>query len=343
MRLIGRDDSMKPKKLCALGTAMALAAPAFAQYQAPPPAYQQPPVYQPPQAPVYQPPQPPAYQPPPAYQQPAPPAYQQPPPNYQQPPPNYQQPPPAYQQQPPPYQQPPPPGNQPAYPPPAYPPPPPAYQPYQAPSSHSAAQASQQGIRYHPWRVQIEGGYTITQGATVKTLLNDGGSAGLGITWFPTAEIPLGFRVDGSWTSHPQTLNALAQASQSTGLNIADGYTDIYGGDVDAEIDLRLGTRSREYFFGGIGWYRERTTLKSVTYQQGNICWFFCYPGYVPVYQTASQTTSGWLPSWNAGIGFEFPLADPATFFIDGRFLRIKQPNGGGYWDFIPIRVGIRF
>lgn len=313
------------KILCALGT-LVLAAPALAQqpypppYQPPPPGYQQPPAYQ---------------QPPPAYQQ-QPPAYQQPPP-YQQPP-AYQQQPPAYQQ-PPPYQQQPPYQQAPAYPP---PPPPPPNQPYRSsPAAHTAAQ-SQQGIKYHPWRVQIEGGYTITQGASVKTLLNDGGSGGLGLTWFPTAALPLGFRVDASYTSHSQTLHALDLASQSTGQNIADGYTDLYGGDIDAEFDLHVGQHSREYFFGGIGWYKERTTLKSVTYQQGNICFFFCYPGYYPVYANAQTTTTDWLKAWNAGIGFEFPLGDPATFFVDARFLRIKQPDGS-YWDFIPIRVGIRF
>jgi hypothetical protein len=331
---------MNAKKLCALGSALALSGTAAAQYQAPPypppqaPVYQQP-AYQAPQAPAYQQPQAPAYQQPqaPAYQQPQAPAYQQPQaPAYQQPQaPVYQQP-----------QAPPPAYPPPAYPPPAYPPPPPPYQPYPSGSAAQASAQAQQGIRYHPWRIQIEGGYSITQGSTVKTLLNDGGSGGLGITWFPTAAIPLGFRVDGSYTSHPQTLHALDLASQSSGQNIADGYTDIYGGDLDAEIDLHLGARSREYFFGGLGWYRERTTLKSVTYQQGTICWLFCYQGYYPVYSNAQSSTTGWLNSWNAGIGFEFPLGDPATFFIDGRFLRIKQPQGG-YWDFIPIRVGIRF
>jgi hypothetical protein len=220
---------------------------------------------------------------------------------------------------------------------------PPLQSPQASTPSATASTHSQQGIRYHPWRVQIEGGYSITQGSTVKTQLNDGGFGGLGITWFPTAAIPLGFRVDGSYTSHSQTLHALDLASQATGMNIADGYTDIYGGDVDAEFDLHLGQHSREYFFGGIGWYRERTILKSVTYQQGTICWFFCYQGYYPVYSAAQTSTTPWLKSWNAGIGFEFPLGDPATFFIDGRFLRIKQPQGAGYWDFIPIRVGIRF
>jgi hypothetical protein len=332
---------MNAKKLCAFGAALALTGTAAAQYQAPPYPPPQAPVYQQPQAPVYQQPQAPVYQQPqaPAYQQPQAPAYQQPQaPAYQQP-----QAPPYQQPQAPPYQQPqaPPPGYAPppayAAPPPAYPPPPPPYQPYS--SNPAAPPQAQQGIRYHPWRIQIEGGYSITQGSTVKTLLNDGGSGGLGITWFPTAAIPLGFRVDGSYTSHPQTLNALAQA----GPNIADGYTDIYGGDVDAEIDLHLGLHSREYFFGGLGWYRERTTLKSVSYQPGQICWFFgCQSGYYPVYSNAQTSTTAWLNSWNAGIGFEFPLGDPATFFIDGRFLRIKQPQGG-YWDFIPIRVGIRF
>jgi hypothetical protein len=47
------------------------------------------------------------------------------------------------------------------------------------------------------------------------------------------------------------------------------------------------------------------------------------------------------MKSWNAGIGFEFALSDPATFFIDARFLRIKQ--GSTYMDFVPIRVGLRF
>ena len=303
-----------------------LVAPALAQQPYPPP---------------YQAPPPPQYQPPVQYQPPAPPP--QAPPQYQQAPPQYQQAPPQYQQAPPQYQQAPP--QYPQAPPYAVPPPPPPYQPYQSPSgsASTAHTQSQQGITYHPFRMWLGGGYSITQGSTVKDLLNDGGMGGLGIAWFPTASIPFGIRIDGSYTSHSQTLNGLNQASQSTGQNIGDGYTDIYGGDVDAEIDLPLGTRSREYFFGGVGWYRERTTLKSVTYQQGTICWFYCYPGYYPVYSTAQVSTTGWLPSWNAGIGFEFPLGGSASFFLDGRFLRIKQPNNGGYWDFIPIRAGIRF
>src|SRR5215469_16127428 len=84
----GRDETMNSKRLCALGTALVLVAPALAQqpYQAPP--YQAPPQYQ---------------QAPPQYQQ-APPQYQQAPPQYQQAPPQYQQAPPQYQQAPPQYQ-----------------------------------------------------------------------------------------------------------------------------------------------------------------------------------------------------------------------------------------------
>ena len=67
-----------------------------------------------------------------------------------------------------------------------------------------------------------------------------------------------------------------------------------------------------------------------------------CAPVTYSASAEAQTSTTAWLNSWNAGIGFEWPLGDPATFFVDGRFLRIKQPDGS-YWDFIPIRVGIRF
>jgi len=188
--------------------------------------------------------------------------------------------------------------------------------------------------------MQLTGGYTITQTGVYQSL-HDGGSAGLGFTWFPSPELPLGFRVDGSYSSFSHTLQALAQESTNTGMNISEGYTDIYGGDVDLELDLPMGTRAKEYFFGGIGWYKERTTLKTVTYQSGTVCYFYCFPAYFPNESTASRTTSDWMKSWNAGIGFEFALSDPATFFIDARFLRIKQ--GSTYMDFVPIRVGLRF
>jgi opacity protein-like surface antigen len=193
--------------------------------------------------------------------------------------------------------------------------------------------------------MQLEGGYTITEGA-VKDSLHDGGNVGLGFTWFPSSALPLGLRVDANYSNFNQSLASLADASTITGTNVVSGYTEQYGGDVDAELDLRMGPKVKEYFFGGFGWYREHTVFKSASYEQGLICYFGCVPGYVPVYYTSSTSTGPWQKSWNAGIGFEFALTDPATFFVEARYLRITEGqtgSGSNATAFVPIRVGLRF
>jgi len=292
---------------------------------------QEPPYYQPP--PNYQQPPPNYQQPPPNYQQP-PPNYQQPPPNYQQPPPNYQQPPPNYQQPPPNYQQPPPNYQQP---PPNYqaPPPPPPPPHYQQPQTKATQQKNT--LQYHPFKFQIEGGYTFTEGS-LKDTLKDGGNVGAGITWMPFSSLPIGLRVDGSYS----TFNLTNQALAAAGSNITYGHQNVYGGDADAEIDLPMTPHAREYFFGGFGWYRTQTVLKQTQYEQGLVCgFFFCVPGEVPVVTTVQKTTSDWVKSWNAGIGFEFALSDPVTLFIDARYVAFEPYSSKT--QFIPIRIGLRF
>jgi opacity protein-like surface antigen len=338
---MSQGDNMARKTFCwALAALVSVAcAPLLAQqpYYPPPPGYQAPP-------PSYQQAPPPNYQqaPPPNYQQQPPPNYQQePPPNYQQEPPqNYQQqPPPNYQQAPPNYQQPPP----------AYPPPP-AYQqaPQQPqpntqaaappPAAHSYYTSKPQGFQYHPWRVQIEGGYTITSGDTKQSWQN-GGNVGVGLTWFPIKELPFGFRVDGSYSVFDATPANLAAA----GKNIGYGKMDMYGGDANAELDLQMGPKVREYLFGGFGWYRQRTTYDTVQYQYGLICdpFYGCLPGYFPVTTNTTRKTSDWISSWNAGVGFEFALQDPLSFFVEARYQRLQPQSSNNV--FIPIRVGLRF
>jgi hypothetical protein len=312
---------------------LAVAAPVLAQ-QAPPPGYYPPPQYQ---------------QPPPQYQQP-PPQYQQPPPQYQQPPPQYQQPPPQYQQPPPQYQQPPPQYPPPAAPPGYYQPPPPQYQQpppaYSPPPPTSPAQAAyappQNTFHYHALRMELAGGYTLTEG-TLKDTLNDGGNVGLGLIWMPSSSLPVGLRLEGSYSDFSHTLNALAQESAATGNNLSSGYTALYGGNVDGEIDLPMTPRAHEYFFGGVGWYRQQINLKAVSYEQGLTCYYYCVPVTFPVYSTVERNTTPWQKSWNAGIGFEFAMADPGSFFIEARYMRITQNQGNAQTVFVPLRVGIRF
>jgi opacity protein-like surface antigen len=190
------------------------------------------------------------------------------------------------------------------------------------------------GFQYHPLRAQIEGGYTVPAGSEGVSL--DGGwNTGLGLTWFPSSVVPLGLRLDGSYSRFNETSHSVGEASQSLNTPVSFGHQNIYGGDLDAEFDLPIGSSIREYFFGGFGQYREQTTFKQVS--SPRYCFYFC-GAYV---FNVEQNTSRWLNSWNAGVGFEFAMADPASFFIEARYQHIGSADSR--MEFVPIRVGIRF
>jgi opacity protein-like surface antigen len=196
-------------------------------------------------------------------------------------------------------------------------------------------------IRYHPLMVDIAGGYTITTGDTSKTL-QDGGSGSLALTWFPTAKLPLGIRFEGSYSRFNETLYSRELASMATGANVGYGHSNLYGGNIDARLDLahRPG-RFQMYLFGGFGRYRQQTVFKEVTTEFGLICYYYCFPGYAPVESTVSQTTSDWVKSWNAGFGMEWALSEPVRFFIEGRYLRLAPYDQKN--TFIPVQIGLRF
>ena len=211
-------------------------------------------------------------------------------------------------------------------------------------TSHFRLQESEPttGFQYRPLATQIEGGYTVTQDAARKTLRN-GWNGGFGFTLTPIAELPLAFRVDGSYSRFDETNRSLQLAAQQTGTNgvFIFGQGNIYGGDTDAQINLKMGPTVREYFFGGIGWYREQTIIKQVSFEPGVGCFYSCFPAYIPVASTVEQSTTGWLHSWNAGMGFEFALEPPGSFFIEARYLRLRPANNR--IAFVPIRFGLRF
>jgi opacity protein-like surface antigen len=192
-------------------------------------------------------------------------------------------------------------------------------------------------VRYRPLAVHIDAGYTVATGNTGRNL--DGGSnVGFGLTYFPTSVLPIGLRVDGSYSSF-RAKDALLDLN---GSNFRSGHENIYGGDVDLQLDLaHQSSRSKLYVFGGAGWYREQTHLRQFSYEQGTICGFyFCEPGVVGV-STVDRTTSPWRSSWNAGLGWEIAYADGASFFVEARYLQIAPRDSK--MQFVPIRVGLRF
>jgi hypothetical protein len=192
-------------------------------------------------------------------------------------------------------------------------------------------------IHYRPLSMRIDGGYTVAAGTTDR-YLDDGSNVGLGFTWFPTSALPVGIRVDGSY-SRFRAKDAL--------LDLAGGFTsgheNIYGGDADLQLDLaHRSSRSKLYLFGGAGWYREQAYYRQVSLESGIVCGYFrCRPGLVPALTAVDRSTSDWHSAWNAGLGWEAALADGASFFVEARYLRIVPRDSA--MQFIPIRAGLRF
>jgi Outer membrane protein beta-barrel domain len=205
--------------------------------------------------------------------------------------------------------------------------------------------ASGPQLNYHPFEMQIDGGYTFTSGPTDQ-LLDGGANAGLGFTWFPSSTLPLGVRVDGSYSWFGAKSALLTQAG-----NFSSGNGHIYGGDVDMQLDLaHRSPRQKLYLLGGVGRYREQLELQQVALAPGFICdWYYCWPGYVPVVTGQRNTTSAWQKSWNAGIGWEIAVAPRTSFFMEARFQSIFPKSGDSRvisqedLHFLPIRLGLRF
>jgi opacity protein-like surface antigen len=224
------------------------------------------------------------------------------------------------------------------------PPPPPAPRaalPYPPPPyALSGAPAGGWGtapeLRYHPLAVQIEGGYTATAGTTSNDL-NGGGNIGAGLTWFPTSELPVGVRVDGSY-SWFWPRRSFLEAN-----DLSFGHENIYGGDADLQLDLaHRSSTAKLYLFGGVGEYREWIDFKQVSLVTQSGCFgYFCGPAQFLAVTAIDRSTSEWNFSWNAGMGAEFALGDRASFFLEARYLRI-QAHGGDI-QLVPVRVGLRF
>jgi opacity protein-like surface antigen len=216
-------------------------------------------------------------------------------------------------------------------------PPTPAPVPPRQPISAKRYVPAEPELKYHPLSAHIDGGYSVTTGKTA-TFLDDGGNVGFGVTWFPTSALPIGLRVDGSYSSF-RARDALLELN---GSNYSSGHENIYGGDADLQLDLaHQSSRSKLYLFGGTGWYRVQTHLRQLSFEQGVVCGFyFCEPGLIPV-ATVTRTTSPWRSSWNAGLGWEVALADGASFFMEARYLQITPRDSK--MQFVPIRVGLRF
>ena len=187
-------------------------------------------------------------------------------------------------------------------------------------------------LTYQPFHVSISGGLGITTGAVGQNF-DDGGIVDLGFSLFPVESIPIGVRVDGSYSWYGARDGILYANDAQI------GHQEVYGGDVDLQFNLGPHTaRSQFYLFGGGGWYRERTTLHQVSGFDSGFCDFFC--GGLFITGTARETTP-WRDSWNAGLGWELALSNYSKFFVEARYRQIG-PNDSKE-SFVPIQAGVRF
>jgi hypothetical protein len=185
-------------------------------------------------------------------------------------------------------------------------------------------------LTYRPVHFAIEGGYTATTGATSDNF-DDGGNVGVGISFFPSRSLPVGLRIDGSWSRFDAS-HAYFDTSGDYDLRT---HENIYGGDADLQFDLaRASSRYQFYLLGGAGWYREQHVLEQFAPGCG-----FHYCG--PILAGEQSSTTDWRSSWNAGFGGEVAMPGGASFFVEARYQRIAPRNSD--MQFVPVRVGIRF
>ncbi|MGH8260441.1 MAG: outer membrane beta-barrel protein [Steroidobacteraceae bacterium] len=212
-----------------------------------------------------------------------------------------------------------------------------------AAASPAMAQFYYSGETYRPLHWQIEGGYSATTGTT-STYLDGGWTFGGGLTWYPSPTSPAALRVDLGYSQYNATNNLLVQNQTLLQTEIDSGVGRTWGGDVDGQLDFRLGPRVTGYLLAGIGAYQRQIELYQTVLGGGVFCdpwWGFCGSNFFPADATVARTTSSVEFAWNAGLGIDVPMGNGMSWFIDARYLRIG--SGDERTEFVPIRVGLRF
>lgn len=208
--------------------------------------------------------------------------------------------------------------------------------------SDSNGNSNAYGFQYHPFVFHVDGGTTITERQS-ENYYKNGWNAGAGFTWYPTSQLPLGLRIDGTYNEFGLRNQLLQQASETFNTTVDRGTQKMWGGDADLELDLHLSPYMRAYLLGGGGFYRQQTTYRDTGYVPGFGCGFYgCGPGYYRYTDIVARVDNNWSFAPNAGFGLEFYLGPRTSFFAEARYMRLNSSDNLK-WDYIPVKFGLRF
>ena len=228
--------------------------------------------------------------------------------------------------------------------PPSPPPAPPVYRTYPAypayPPPVYVRHYAAPEVEYRPFSFGFDFGFSPTTGAS-SDYLDWGANIGFAFTWTPSATVPVGLRVDPTYSwfhVHPVALNY-------SGSSYFAGYQDVYGTDLDLQVNLGRYWHwpgNQFYLLGGAGWYKVYNDLHQVAYIGPGYCVpYYCAPGY-PVITGYVHSTSSWRDSWNIGLGWDMALDSHTSFFVEARYQSIYT-GAGSHLELVPVRFGIRF
>lgn len=180
-----------------------------------------------------------------------------------------------------------------------------------------------------PLTGQVEAGVNFTTGNT-SNYLDDGINFGLGLTWFPNPMGPLALRFDANYNWFDGGNRGFFPYGGYGYGGYGHGNEQLYGGDIDLEVNLDHRYGSRMYLLGGLGEYRATTNIG--TYGG---CGYFCGS-----YYSGGQTTD-WHGAWNLGLGWEWSVGPSDFLFVEARYMQLIPSDMR--LQFVPIRVGFRF
>ena len=191
------------------------------------------------------------------------------------------------------------------------------------------------------------GGFTAPVGNTAHGWETYGYNIKAGAGWNFTKR--LGLLVEYQWNRDKIPGSTLAQlAIVSDSPTPLGGNVNTWSFTLDPIFYLPVTHAMGAYITGGGGFYRKVTnfTAPTLTY----VCYYFCYPGYVPTTVAHSSSNQGGL---NIRAGFYWkPMGEDGNmkFFAESGYLWVdspvasnSDPYGSGTSSLVPVTFGIRF